>query len=510
MYTIRFPLRTTFQDEQVLEKRFRLIAKIHNNLVSFAKKQLRKLKRDPVYTSAKALYTEAVKAEDQQKMKQALRVMNDRVYCFGLHKTAFDAFVKVDQHKYARHLSSQQCQKEAERVFRGVEAVLYGNGKDVHYKKHEDFSTICGKSPTNGIRLYDEYHTSYLHKGEEPSGRACILWQGLEIPFKIDWKDKYVADAMRNDDVSYCEIQRLMFNDGWHYYVRIYFKGEAPQKLKPGNGRMGIDPGVSTVAAVGEKAVFLRELAPNSVSYNNQILRLQRQIDASTRASNPDNYNADGTVKRGKRKWKYTKTCKRKKRRLKVLYRKKSAAVRSSHEKMANLLIQNADEFYVEGMSFSALGKRSKKTERQEKASQVKNKRGEVKQVYKYKRKKRFGKSLNNRAPALFVSILQQKCRQYGLKLMEINTRTFKASQFDHTTGECTPCTLNQRFKIIGGHKVQRDLYSAFLIRNSDAEDQHINEGLCAASFPAFLSIHAQEINTLIVNGISMKQCFGF
>lgn len=510
MYTVRFPLQTTCHDEMILEKRFRLIATIHNNVVSFAKKQLRMLRRDPDYIEARWNYAAAIKAGDSAALGAAKAATNSRVAHFGLDRNGVDAFVAVDGAKYKKHLTSQQCQKEAERVLAGVEKVLYGNGNDVHYKKYEDISTICSKSPTNGIRLYTAEHKEFLYSKMEEPETDCILWNGLQIPIKVNWKDPYIEAAMRNHDIAYCEIQRLIFNDGWHYYVRIYFRGEAPKKIKAGSGRMGIDPGVSTMAAVGENAVFLRELAPESINYNRQIIRLQRQIDNSKRASNPDNYNADGTVKRGKHKWEYTKSCLRKMRKLKVLYRKKSAAIRQSHEKLVNLLIQNANHFFVENMNYAVLGKRSKTTGRQDHTSEVRDKRGRIKQVRKFKRKKRFGKSLNNRAPALFLTVLSMKCKQYGLEYTEAITRDFKASQLDHTTGVYTPSHLNQRFKVIGGHAVQRDLYSAFLLRNSAADGSHANLRLCKITFPAFLDMHDKEINDLISNGVSMKQCFGF
>ena len=83
-------------------------------------------------------------------------------------------------------------------------------------------------------------------------------------------------------------------------------------------------------------------------------------------------------------------------------------------------------------MEFSALAKRSKKTERQDKLSEVKKKDGTVKLVRKYKRKKRFGKSLNDRSPALFQTRLKQKCVQYGLAYMETDKWKYRASQYDH------------------------------------------------------------------------------
>ena len=58
---------------------------------------------------------------------------------------------------------------------------------------------------------------------------------------------------------------------------------------------MGIDEGPSTVAAVSEDLAILEELAPKCKDYNKQIARLQRQIDASTRKTNPEKFSQNTT-----------------------------------------------------------------------------------------------------------------------------------------------------------------------------------------------------------------------
>ncbi len=104
-------------------------------------------------------------------------------------------------------------------------------------------------------------------------------------------------------------------------------------------------------------------------------------------------------------------------------------------------------------MNYKGLQKRAKETQVDEKG--------------RYKKKKRFGKSLANKAPAMFVTILKTKAEQHGGEVYEVDIMSYRASQCDHTTGEYTKHGLNDRWRILGnGDKVQRDLYSAFLIKN--------------------------------------------
>ena len=60
-------------------------------------------------------------------------------------------------------------------------------------------------------------------------------------------------------------------------------------------------------------------------------------------------------------------------------------------------------------MSFKALQRRSKKTEMSEKTG-------------KFKKKKRFGKSLSNRAPALLIEIINRKLEYIGKNIIKIDT----------------------------------------------------------------------------------------
>ena len=60
----------------------------------------------------------------------------------GLSEYAFQAYIKTCTKQFRKCLSSQQVQKEAVRVWKGVENVFFGEGRDIHFKKYRDFNTI--------------------------------------------------------------------------------------------------------------------------------------------------------------------------------------------------------------------------------------------------------------------------------------------------------------------------------------------------------------------------------
>ena len=70
--------------------------------------------------------------------------------------------------------------------------------------------------------------------------------------------------------------------------------------------------------------------------------------------------------------------------------------------------------------------------------------------IQKYKQKKRFGRSINRRAPARFLLELKRKAEAVGGVYAEVDTKEFKASQYNHVTDAYEKIPLSQREKEIG------------------------------------------------------------
>ena len=114
--------------------------------------------------------------------------------------------------------------------------------------------------------------------------------------------------------------------------------------------------------------------------------------------------------------------------------------------------------------------------------------------------KKRFGKSLANKAPSMFLTILENKLKAKGAKYIEVNTYKVKASQYNHLSKEYNKKKLSQRWNEFEENgikiKVQRDLYSSYLLKNVDGLDI-INNEQCINDFDKFLEMHNKEVSRL-------------
>lgn len=510
MYTVRFQLELNPSEKRFLSKSFFYANQIHNQIVRHATNRLNALFHDKEYLEARKAYGEAEFSKkktdelsllEKKKKKELSSIMNNKQKEYGLTKTSLCKFVSKEQKKYKNYINSHQAQAEADAVYEGVEKVLFKDGHHLHYRRYNSFDCIKQKCAATGV-LLSRWDTIYFMKH----------YFKVRIP-----EDEYIQSVLSSSDlkmdVVYSFLKRIEFNSGFKYYVVITLRGDAPKRIKlseDGGHRTGVDFGTSTIATASNNEVHLEELAPESARYEKEIRHKQNLVDVSMRKHNPENYNKNGTVKKGKHKWKTTRRCRRLKRQIRVLYRKQSAYIKTSHHTFINKVIRNASEFILEPMNFKALQKKSKKTERQDEAAPVKQKDGSSKMVCKYKRKKRYGHSIKNRSPGRMQADLKAKATQYGIPYYEIDIYQYRASQLHHDTGEYSKPALNERFKTIEGHQVQRDLYSAFLICHIDNTLTAPDFKACQLDFPHFVEMQ----DTLILNmkkcGRTMKSCFGF
>jgi hypothetical protein len=226
--------------------------------------------------------------------------------------------------------------------------------------------------------------------------------------------------------------------------------------------------------------------------------KFQRKLDRQRRANNPNKYNDDGTIKTdNKERWKKSKSYLKNQLKLADIQRKIAEKRKQSHNILANNILKIGTIVKVENMNFKGLQKRSKKTEISKKTR-------------KLKRKKRFGKSISNRAPALLIEIINRKLGYIGKNIIKIDTFKVKASQLNHSTNEYEKKSLSKRWVEISGNKIQRDLYSAFLIKNVKENLEEVDVEKAKKQFSNFVKLHNEEISKIKKSNIKTLKCMGF
>lgn len=475
-FIVQFHLKTEKYQEDILIKRFEIGRKIYNSLVNVTKKRYKEMIKTKKYRELVSMLS-----DDKKKNKEVYRQINDMRKEYNLSEYSFHEDVKNMQKHFKYNIDSFTAQKIASSLWKAYDKLFFGDGETIHYKRYRDMNSLEGKSNKTGIRFKD--------------GR--LLWNGLNITVEINYNNYYEYQALQCD-ISYCRIVRKIIRAKYKYYVQIVFKGIPPTKINKetgevkhciGNGDVGLDIGTQTIAVASSKDVKLLELADKVQNIENKKRLLLRKMDRSKRIMNPNNYNEDGTIKKqGNKKviWiksnRYIKT----QNELRELYRKQANIRKLQHEKLANYIISLGDNIYVETMNYKGLQKRSSKTE--------KNDNG------KFKKKKRFGKSLANKAPSMLLAIIDRKLKYFDKQLIKIDTWNVKASQYNHFDGSYNKKKLSDRWNDFNGIKIQRDMYSAFLIMNVNDDLKSINNDKCNDRFENFYRLHNLEVNRLIGN----------
>lgn len=472
-FIVEFPLRTEKYQEDILNKRFEIGRKIYNSLVNVTQKRYKEMIKARKYRKLMSSLT-GNKKSDKEIWKQINNIRKQ----YGMSEYSFHEDVKKIQKHFKENIDSFTAQKIATTLWKSYDKLFFGNGKRVYFKRYGELNSLEGKSNKTGIRLIND----------------TLIWNGLKIPVVIDYDNYYEYQAMQCN-ICYNRIVRKYVRNKYKFYVQVVFKGNPPVKVNietgeikhcVGDGDVGLDIGTRTIAIASQSDVKILELADRVQNIENKKQRLLRKMDRSRRSTNPDNYNEDGTVKKqGNKKviWNKSNHYIKCQNELKELYRKQADIRKYQHECLANYIVSLGNKLYVEKMNFAGLQRRAKSTEKNDKG--------------RFKRKKRFGKSLANKAPSMLLAIINRKLGYFGEKLIEIDTFSAKASQFNHFDGTYTKKTLSQRWNEFNGIKIQRDIYSAFLIMNIANDLKSFDTNKCNERFENFYRLHNLEVNRL-------------
>ena len=466
-----------------LEKRFEIARQLYNTLLNYEIKKLHRLENTSAYRSVQSRIS-AILKEGKDNSAPLKALYDERKQLrkdFGFTEYAF----KSDMNQFYKYFnanigSSVAVHGIASQVWTAFDSLFFKKGKKLHFKSKGELNSVRG------------YSVSGKSGGVEIMFRGTYVeWKGLKLPVKLDESNAY-ENEMLNKRVKYCRIIRKPGKTQSRWYVQLSLEGKPTVKYDPktgeilhpiGSGVVGIDIGPQTIAYCSNTEIDLLELADKVQNIEHQKKLLQRKLDRSRRATNPGNYAEDGTIRRGVKLTKNkSKRYKRLQHQLSTLQHQQAEIRKRQHNSLANHLLTLGDRFYVEDMEWPALARRSKLTEISEKTG-------------RYKRKKRFGKSIANKAPASLIDMLNMKLKSRGYpEVCEVNTRV-RASQYNHLTDDYQKKSLNQRWNDMpDGRRIQRDLYSAFLLQHMNASQDGFDKNALYSDYESFVVLHDQVI----------------
>ena len=465
------------------------IRKAGNELVGLVKKNYDQLMRTKKYRKLLKLYRST---DDKKKYKHLANQLNEMQKQYNVTWDYCRTSMIPIGKKYS--VDAVFALTKAEDIWRGIEKCLYGNGNTIHLSKYEDLPCIRAKQINRGIPISFKNNKLQFKLGKSTFGiKVNDRFQTDEVNAVLD----YLAEPEITDnnaiqtllDEAYCidtyrpcyvTLVPKFIRGKYRVYLNLTIEGKAKSKYdrfgnprhKFGKGIIGADIGIQTVAYTSDTEIGLKNLSErgNSIQKSERLERLYyRAMDRSRRATNPQNYNDDGTIKKGSKYWKYSSHYKKLKAKHQELCRINAINRQLAINEDANHLRSLGDTFVTEPKNASKLMRRTKET--------TKNNKG------KFNRKKRFGKSIKNRCPSGFQTIIEKKFKVTGGTYIEV-PNNYRASQYDHTADDYIKKKLSDRlYKLHDGTEVQRDWYSSFLLYCYDYETKDIDKEKCIKEF---------------------------
>lgn len=443
------PLIVTSRDEKEIDARFNSGMRLLNACLNEAEIRMNLVRNSEAYQTARKIprsTPEQVKARGEafNAARKAYRFSDFDIQAYATQVANSSRWI-------AEKVDSNTQQKLATRAFKAVERVLLGKAKSIRFKVHSRFRSMEGKTNKQGLRWKD----------------GMLVWGKLKLRPLIEDNDPVLLHGL-NSPIKYVRLLRKDLNGKTRYFAQLVNEGHPFQKPKnkAGDELVGLDLNVSVVAVVGDEKAALMPFADKVPTYSKEIATLQRQMERSRRASNPDNYEPDfesrkgrktirkkGKAKRGNkglkkgqtRQWVKTKRYQKTAAKKRELERRKAAYTQSQNRKLVNDTIRIGKTIKTESVSVKGW-------------------------------QKLWGKAIGAKSPGFFMTELVRKAENAGGQVIKFSTQKTALSQ-THLNGERIKKSLSERVhRDLSGFEMHRDLFSAFLSRYV-VEDELLLQG---------------------------------
>ena len=521
-----------------------------NELTNKMRKNLNRLTRTKQYRNLLELYGKADNPADKKNYAQQLKQMQEN------ENVTWDFCRKTMQTLQVNYkIDAVFALTKAEAIWKGVETCLYRNGKTIHFTEEGVYPALIAKQINRCIILTAKDGSLQFKYGSMVFGaKINDTFEQEEADAVIHYltnksqMDKAAIDCYKDNGSCistyrpcYVSLVPQIIRGKRRIYIHICIEGTPKVKRNKngqprhalGQGVVGEDLGPRSIAVTHKDGVFLENIRcvgkkPEAVQ--EEIANLQSAIARSLIATNPQNFNDDGSMKSGNLIWKVSNNCKKKISQFKDCCRRKSINIHLGINQLVNYIRSLGDTLIIEENNASALAKRGRsivksnansntscavalntngaQSNAQQQSSAIKSNSNGSNQAqsvitiqsfdkqdfnysltgeYRVKLMKRFGRSIYKYCMGYVWAHAQQKFLNTGGQFI-IVPRNYRASQYDHTADTYTKRKLSDRMITLSdGTVVQRDCYSSFLLYCYSFDSKAIDKDKCKSEFARFL-----------------------
>ena len=351
-----------------------------NELTNKMRKNLNRLTRTKQYRNLLELYGKADNTADKKNYAQQLKQMQEN------ENVTWDFCRKTMQTLQVNYkIDAVLALTKAEAVWKGVETCLYRNGKTIHFTEEGVYPALIAKQINRCIILTAKDGSLQFKYGSMVFGaKINDTFEQEEADAVIHYltnksqMDKAAIDSYKDNGSCistyrpcYVSLVPQIIRGKRRIYIHICIEGTPKVKRNKngqprhalGQGVVGEDLGPRSIAVTHKDGVFLENIRcvgkkPEAVQ--EEIANLQSAIARSLIATNPQNFNDDGSMKSGNLIWKVSNNCKKKISQFKDCCRRKSINIHLGINQLVNYIRSLGDTLIIEENNASALAKRGR------------------------------------------------------------------------------------------------------------------------------------------------------
>lgn len=455
-FILELPLKVDSKQDSQLQARFNAAMRLYNNVLGESKARMELVRKSEAYQIARK-----IPRDRKKERSEAFTKARETCRFTDYDLQAYANRAAKDSKWIAEKVDAQVQQKLATRAFKAVERVLFGKAKDVRFKDQSRFRSVEGKTNKQGIRWKD----------------SCVIWTGLKLSAIIDSSNEVVKHGL-SSPVKYCRIIRRELNGKRRWFVQLVLEGTPYQKPQNyvADGLIGLDLNVSNIAFVADNHADLLPFADKVPTFSKEITKLQRRMQRSQRANNPDNFEPSfearkgrktvvkkGKVKKGKAQWNKSSNYRKAAQKKRELERRKTAYAKSQNRCIVNEILRCGKNIKTENVSVKGW-------------------------------QKRYGKAISAKSPGFVQSELKRKAESAGGSFTKFSTQKTALSQ-THLDGSRIKKSLSERVHrdVSGIVEHHRDLFSAFLSRSVNQDKLSLQDALNEYSWAEPLLLEAWQ-----------------
>lgn len=465
---IELPLVTEPWQKDNLDKKMECARKIYNSMLSMELKRYREMIKTREWKALSSTIIDELKSsptKKTEKLKAAYARKSDILRENGFTEFEFRGQAINFSKYYQKHISSTMASVGiGNPMWAAFEKLLYGNGNKVSFKKCDDPITLVSDN-RSGIRFLQDNDGRYYVLCSNRNAKA------KPVKLYVKGPNTTYDRKMLDSNIKLVRIIKKIEKGHRKYYCQLtvdkspYIKldSEGNPKHPVGKGDVGIAIWREMLCAVSSQKILYINMAPDVELFSAERDLLSKELEHLRRVNNPENYNEDGTVKKGiigedgKRHrlyWKESNHYRKVKAELKELYRKHNVDKKLLQNKIVLELLSMGDTFHFADTSFLTM-----KPEWDEE-NPLSNS--------EYKIKKQRRKSIQEYAPAMLLTKLDMKLSGLGLNPINRYTIPEKLYWFRHDSGLSDKRIFTGENITIGKTIINQTMYRAFLIRHFD------------------------------------------